>query len=1021
MGAVCRRRTRSAAADRVFVAIDLETTGLDAGSDSIIEIGAVRFQGGRELERFDQLVKPPKSIPARITQITGIRNSDVADKPTIEQVQAELLAFVGGDVAGVIAHSATFDIGFLKAAGIDFHRPVYDTLELSQILLPGRASYSLGELCQTLGIDATPNHRALQDALATAELFERLRQQARSLPPSVHELLLSHAQAGEGWAYGQFFADTLAAAEERWARRGEADAGESDASGGDAYAPVGAPVGEGSDPVYPVPEEELLGYFADDGPLASLMGSGYEQRSGQVAMAAQVLHAFNSGDYLLIEAGTGTGKSLAYLLPAGLFAVTNRCRVVVATNTLALQDQLVTKDIPQVQAMLAVRPPGRPPADPHAPADLHAPAATDAAYELPALEAAVLKGRQNYLCMRRLREWRTNHALAPVELTVLAKVLVWLALVGEGDASDIVLYAPAERAVWTRICSDAATCTEERCAPMTNRAAPHSHQRGAGTMRDGAGGAGEIFGPRGERDFYWEARRAAETAHIVIVNHALLLADLVAEGRVLPPYRNLIVDETHRLEEAATDQLTYRVEWPAVQMLLRRLAPDGDLARQVAYMADRTGNAAAMEAIPVLAKEAERTMRPLARFAEQLTAFARSQENSNRGEGGSGSSGGYAQRLALDGTVRSQPDWSRIEVEWSTVRASLAHLIKSLEHLVHELDTARWWENEATATLFAELRELHTNGVELARQLDDILLAPRGQRRTRVAWMEGSDNSSTVTLAIAPLTVNELLEKELLQRQRCAVFTGATLRTASSFRYIRDRLGLWDVKMASVDSPFDYKRSALLYLPSDVPLPNHPHYQQMVEQAIVEAGTAAEGHTLVLFTSYQQLRATADAIRVPLERQGVSLFQHGQSSRFRLLREYRAAQHAVLLGTRSFWEGIDLPGDELTCLLIARLPFAVPNDPLVAARSAEFEDPFAEYTVPDAVLRFRQGFGRLIRRAADRGVVVLLDSRAWRKDYGSAFLDSLPECTVRRAPLQNLGREVRSWLGVVGPAGQNRR
>ena len=227
--------------------------------------------------------------------------------------------------------------------------------------------------------------------------------------------------------------------------------------------------------------------------------------------------------------------------------------------------------------------------------------------------------------------------------------------------------------------------------------------------------------------------------------------------------------------------------------------------------------------------------------------------------------------------------------------------------------------------------------------------------------------------------------------------------------------------MATVDSPFDYKRSALLYLPSDVPLPNHPHYQQMVEQAIVEAGTAAEGHTLVLFTSYQQLRATADAIRVPLERQGVSLFQHGQSSRFRLLREYRQAQQAVLLGTRSFWEGIDLPGDELTCLLIARLPFAVPNDPLVAARSAEFEDPFEEYTVPDAVLRFRQGFGRLIRRATDRGVVVLLDSRAWRKDYGSAFLDSLPECTVRRAPLQNLGREVRSWLGVVGPAGQNRR
>ena len=971
-----------AAGERIYVAIDLETTGLDAAGDSIIEIGAVRFQGGRELERFDQLVKPPKPIPPRITQITNIRNSDVADKPTIEQVSAELLAFVGSDVAAVIAHSATFDIGFLRAAGIDFHRPVYDTLELAQLLLPGLASYSLHELCQALGVGETPNHRALQDALATAELFRRLWQQAASLPPGIHATLLAQGEAAESWPYSSFFADTLGRAEEQRARRNEAENGIHQQEETTADHP---PVTEGAGPVYPVPEAELLGYFAGDGPLASLLGSGFEQRSGQVAMAAQVLHAFNTGDYLLIEAGTGTGKSLAYLLPAALFALTNRCRVVVATNTLALQDQLVHKDIPQVQALLAVRPPG----PPHA-------GAQDAAQgddkdtppaEPPALQAAVLKGRQNYLCTRRLREWRTNHALSPVELTVLAKVLVWLALIGEGDAGDIVLNTPAERAVWTRICSDAATCTEARCSV--------------------------------ERDFYWEARRAAETAHIVIVNHALLLADLAAEGRVLPPYRNLIVDETHRLEEAATEQLTYRVEWPAVQMLLRRIAPGGDLAGQVANMADRTGHTAAREALPVLAKEAERALRPLARFAEQLTAFARSQESASRGEGG-----GYAQRLALDGTVRSQPDWSRIEVEWTAVRANLAHLIKRLEQLVHELDAARWWEHEATAPLFAELRDLHTQAAELAHQLDDILLAPGGHRRTRVAWMEGADawgSSGSVTLAIAPLTVNELLERDLLQRQRCAIFTGATLRTGSSFRYIRDRLGLWDVKMATVDSPFDYKRSTLLYLPSDVPLPSHPHYQQMVEQAIVEAGTAAGGHTLVLFTSYQQLRATADAIRVPLERQGVSLFQHGQSSRFRLLREYRQAEQAVLLGTRSFWEGIDLPGDELTCLLIARLPFAVPNDPLVAARSAEFEDPFQEYTVPDAVLRFRQGFGRLIRRASDRGVVVLLDSRAWRKDYGSTFLESLPECTVRRAPLQNLGREVRSWLGVVGPARQNRR
>jgi len=218
------------------------------------------------------------------------------------------------------------------------------------------------------------------------------------------------------------------------------------------------------------------------------------------------------------------------------------------------------------------------------------------------------------------------------------------------------------------------------------------------------------------------------------------------------------------------------------------------------------------------------------------------------------------------------------------------------------------------------------------------------------------------------------------------------------------------VKVTTVDSPFDYKRNVLLYLPTDMPLPNDSRYQQAVEQAVLATATACQGRTLALFTSYQQVRATADIIRGPLERLGVTVLQHGQGGRSRLLREFRASEQAILLGTRSFWEGVDLPGDEVRCLLIARLPFAVPSDPLVAARSAEFEDAFNEYMVPDAVLRFRQGFGRLIRRAGDRGVVVLLDSRVWRKGYGQTFLDALPECNTRRAPLSNLAEAIGKWL-----------
>jgi DNA polymerase-3 subunit epsilon/ATP-dependent DNA helicase DinG len=199
-------------------------------------------------------------------------------------------------------------------------------------------------------------------------------------------------------------------------------------------------------------------------------------------------------------------------------------------------------------------------------------------------------------------------------------------------------------------------------------------------------------------------------------------------------------------------------------------------------------------------------------------------------------------------------------------------------------------------------------------------------------------------------------------------------------------------------------------MPSDMPDPRNAHYQKAVERAIVSSAMAVQGSTVALFTSYAQLRTTADAIRGPLDQAGITVLEHGMGSRRRLLREYRETEKAVLLGTRTFWEGVDFPGDELLCLLIVRLPFAVPTDPLVAARTADLDNAFRDYTVPDAVLRFRQGFGRLIRRATDRGVVVLLDSRVWRKEYGQMFLESLPECTEKHAPLDTLYHEVSEWL-----------
>ena len=371
----------------------------------------------------------------------------------------------------------------------------------------------------------------------------------------------------------------------------------------------------------------------------------------------------------------------------------------------------------------------------------------------------------------------------------------------------------------------------------------------------------------------------------------------------------------------------------------------------------------------------------------------------------------YAQRLSLDQRVRSRPAWSEIEINWNQTGQSFNAVVQQLAALANYLDQKQWRQISSLSVYLADIQDIHQLLAELAKWLNDIIFhAPPTQQSDVITWLEVAEAQAEVTLVAAPLFVNDTIEKELVHRKRSAIFTGATLRTGAGFTFIRDRLGLWDVTASTVDSPFDYRTSTLLYLPSDLPEPNQSYYQQAVEQAIVKAATASVGSTLALFTSYAQLRVTADAIRAPLDRIGITVLQHGASSRQRLLREYRQTEKAVLLGTRSFWEGIDLPGDELRCLLIVRLPFAVPSDPLVAARSAELEDPFRDYTLPDAILRFRQGFGRLIRRASDRGVVVILDSRVWRKDYGRAFLESLPPCTIRHAPLTNLGTEVERWL-----------
>lgn len=280
-----------------------------------------------------------------------------------------------------------------------------------------------------------------------------------------------------------------------------------------------------------------------------------------------------------------------------------------------------------------------------------------------------------------------------------------------------------------------------------------------------------------------------------------------------------------------------------------------------------------------------------------------------------------------------------------------------------------------------------------------------------IYWLEMQPNSGHLSLHAAPLHIGPLVEEELFQKKRSVVLTSATLRTSETFDFLRERLHAWDANELAVGSPFDYETSTLFYIVDDVPEPNEPGYERAVAQAMTQLFRATEGRALALFTSYRQLRSTLRAIKAPLAQVGITVQAQGQgTSRAQLLENLRTGDRQVLLGTRSFWEGVDVPGDPLSCLVIAKLPFSVPSDPVFAARAETFEQPFQDFMVPETILRFLQGFGRLIRARDDRGIVVCFDKRLLTKSYGPFFLESLPGPSIRRGPTTQLPRVAADWL-----------
>jgi ATP-dependent DNA helicase DinG len=951
----------------IYVALDLETTGLSAERDTIWEIGAVRFRPrayGREDEVLDTwrtFVNPGRPLPFKIQQLSGVTDADLKGAPELSQVLPRLFGFIGDHP--VIGHNIGADLNFLRARGFFLGNPLLDTFELASILLPRQSRYDLGSLAEALGIPVTVRHRALEDAQTTRSLFLALLEVGERVPlPILREI--NRLATTARWPLREIFLELERRAQGLGlgAVRQSAPGGEEEEAGPLFAASADERPLRPRDPPEPLDVDELAALLEPGGALAQAL-PGYEHRPPQVEMLRAVARAFNNGEHLLVEAGTGTGKSVAYLLPAIFYALRNQTRVVVSTNTINLQDQLYHKDLPLLQQVLGLAEA----ADPEAAAGF---------------KVALVKGRSNYLCPRRLNALRAAaRGLSPEELRVLAKILIWLPTTTTGDQTELFLPSEQDRAVWAKVAVDADACTAERCVEM-----------------------------RKDRCFFYRVRRQAERAHIIIVNHALLMADVATENNVLPEYKYLIVDEAHHLEEATTQQLSFAVDGASVDSLLATLSPavPGQGGGLLGNVLTHCKPALPPETFPLVGDLVARLQREVEQVHVRLKAFFDEVGEFVRNHPEVASAEGYDLRMRIIPATRSQPGWSQVEVAWDNAALLLRRLSEGVERLCEVLAGLEEYDIPDLPDLRADLVSVSRQFTVWQEQLSALVSKPSPEM---IYWVELGNRQQRVSLHAAPLHVGPLVEEHLFNKKDTVILTSATLRTAGSFDFIRSRLNAHEARALTVGSPFDYEASTLLYLPTDMPEPNTPGYQQTVERTLISLCKATQGRTLVLFTSHNQLRRTAQAIAPLLADEDIVVYEQGDgSSRRQLLENFRTTPRSVLLGTRSFWEGIDVVGEALSCLVIVRLPFAVPTDPIFAARAESMEDPFGQYAVPDAILRFRQGFGRLIRSQTDRGVVVVLDRRIQSKAYGQLFLDSLPSCTVHRGPLANLPRLAAEWI-----------
>lgn len=928
------RSTYEALSVERFLSIDLETTGLDPSKNEILELGMVRMEMGDVCARYNQLFNPTGPIPRMITQLTGIRPEDCEGQPSLGEKFPEIVEFLEDD--WIVAHNADFDFGFLQKAWERFMPDsvpvpsfkILDTLELSRLLLHWLPNHRLETVAEYLKIPSKPNHRALNDAEATALIFKELIHLILSLDHRTIGLILRIIDgASDGICY--FFERVAGFIKKH-------------GSGKKVFSRQSSPNILGKEnrysnepEIHKIQPNEIDAFFELHGFLSKVL-PGYELRKPQQEMAQLVGRIFNEEIFLVAEAGTGVGKSLAYLIPATLWVTQNgKSRVIVSTHTKTLQDQLFSKELPLLIKM----------------------------FERSFL-AVLLKGRANYFCLRRWENLLSHmeERFSPRQRRRLLPLVCWVAQTQTGDIEENAGFGRQRNGeIWSQLNCEGAHCLGHQCEYESNC-------------------------------FFQRVRRASRSANIIVVNHSLLFSDVAAEYTVLGDYDTLVIDEAHQIERVASDCIGKTLHPWLFLEISRRLYRQEPQEKGILVTLqnsirkrgkDKTGRDELASILDHLKELSQELWKSAVSFFQNIVSSEILQQ------------GQYRKHRIRE----SQEIYGLLSMELETLENVLDRLISNLSRCL---------------SLFAEIETnvpliLEGVGKELESVLDQVmnlreLIAYfcRGDYDENVVWCEliQRQEQKEIYLYSVPLNIADILAETLYTRLRRCVMTSATLSVGGSFDYILGRFGvnrLEEDRVVSQEfgSPFDFSEQVLLLIPTYLSNPKEESFSKDVAEFLERVLLIHSRGTMVLFTSHKLLREVYHTIQPILEKNDIRLLGQGlDGSRISLLTLFQKDEKSVLLGTNSFWEGVDVPGSALELLVITKIPFAVPTDPLVEARmervQTETGNGFLNYAVPEAIVMFRQGFGRLIRSREDSGVVLMLDHRIVQTQYGTLFLESLP-------------------------------